>query len=51
MTGKAEQYLLESWWQTSAGVKEVISAVVGLAWSVCCFYPGDISLMKRGGGD
>jgi len=51
MTGKAEQYLLESWWQTSAGVKSVISEVVGLAWSVCCFYPGEYqSYEERWGG-
>jgi len=41
ITGKSEEYLLESWWQTSAGVKMVISEVVGLTWVVCCFYPGE----------
>jgi len=40
MAGKAEGYLLESWWETSAGAKAVLSEVVGLVWSVCCFNSG-----------
>jgi len=41
MAGISEEYLLESWWQTSAGVKTVISEVVGLIWVACCFHPGE----------
>jgi len=51
MAGKAEQYLLESWWQTSAGIKTVISEVVGLVWSVCCFYPGEYQSHEEKWGD
>jgi len=40
MTGEAEEYPLESWWETSAGAKAVVSEVVGLVWSVCCFNSG-----------
>lgn len=41
MAGKSEEYLLESWWQTSTGIKTVISEVVGLTWVACCFDPGE----------
>jgi len=51
MTGKAEQYLLESWWQTSAGIKTVISEVVGLTWVACCFYPGEYQSHDEKWGD
>jgi len=37
IAGKPEGYLLGSWWETSTGVKAVISELIGLTWSVCCF--------------
>jgi len=41
IAGESEEYLLEFWWQTSAGVKGVISEIVGLTWVACCFDPGE----------
>jgi len=41
MAGEPEEYSLDSWWGASAGVKTVISELIGLAWSMCCFYPGE----------
>jgi len=32
---------LQSWWQTSAGAKSVLTESAGLVWTWCCFYPGD----------
>jgi hypothetical protein len=33
------QYDEKRWWRTSSGIKSVLSEAIGVAWTVCCFYP------------
>ena len=33
------RYRLDHWWATSEGTKAVVSEVLGLGWTKCCFWP------------
>ena len=35
------RYRLDRWWATSEGTKAVLSEALSLAWTRCCFWPGD----------
>jgi hypothetical protein len=37
-----DRHSLENWWQSSDGIKSVLAEVVGLAYTYCCFDPGEI---------
>jgi hypothetical protein len=39
MSARPHQYDRDHWWQSSAGVKSVVGEAIGVAWTVCCFYP------------
>jgi len=34
-------YQLDNWWNSSAGAKGVLMETISLAWTVCCFDPGE----------
>jgi hypothetical protein len=36
-----QSFQLKQWWKTSEGAKSVITELIGNAWVVCCFYPGE----------
>jgi hypothetical protein len=35
------RYRLDRWWVTSEGTKAVMSEALSLAWTKCCFWPGE----------
>jgi hypothetical protein len=36
-----DEYQLNNWWNSSTGVKSVLMETISLAWTVCCFAPGE----------
>ena len=42
------RYRLDRWWQTSEGAKAVLDELVALAWTKCCFWPGEASAAPIG---
>lgn len=34
------RYDVDHWWRSSDGAKTVLSELLGLAWTKCCFWPG-----------
>ncbi|MFT7235567.1 MAG: hypothetical protein ACI9QV_001148 [Methylophagaceae bacterium] len=39
---RSEQYPLDHWWQSSDGIKSVLTEIVGLGYTFCCFDPGKV---------
>ena len=37
-----QRYSLQSWWQSSEGIKSALAEIVGLGYTFCCFEPGEI---------
>lgn len=35
-----QEYDEHHWWRTSAGAKSVITEMISLLWTICCFQPG-----------
>jgi len=36
-----DHHSLENWWHSSDGIKSVLAETIGLAYSYCCFEPGE----------
>jgi hypothetical protein len=34
-----EEFALNSWWNSSSGVKSVLGETISLTWTLCCFFP------------
>lgn len=46
------RYAPERWWSTSEGTRTLLTEAIGLAWSWCCFHPGEPgSNREKSGGD
>lgn len=41
ITAPRTDFSEERWWTSSSGVKAVIGEAISLAWTACCFWPGD----------
>jgi len=37
---KTDRYDMASWWQTSEGIKTVLTEFIGVTYTFCCFDPG-----------
>jgi len=40
------RYRLDRWWATSEGTKAVMSELLSLAWTECCFWPSETAARK-----
>jgi hypothetical protein len=38
IASRSYDYDADTWWQTSAGVKDIVEQAVGLLWVKCCFW-------------
>lgn len=39
ISARPSEYDPERWWGSSAGAKAVLGETIGLAWTLCCFFP------------
>ena len=39
---KTDRYQLKTWWQSSDGIKSVLTELIGVAYIYCCFDPGEV---------
>jgi hypothetical protein len=39
---KTDRYQLKTWWQSSDGIKSVLTELIGVAYINCCFDPGEL---------
>ena len=43
LAAKTDRYRLNTWWQSSDGIKSVLTELIGVAYISCCFYPDEFS--------